>query len=803
MKKTVCWLLLVTLFSAGQIGCSNSEAKKINFFEKGKDLYKKGDYIHARLELKNAIQIDPEFAQGYYHLGLVELSIFEYKNATTYFNKAIELNPHLWEAQLELGRLYLTGRAIEKALEKAESILLEDKGNIQALQLKAAALVQKNELTAAETLLSELLRKGANGEDIYLLLATTAIHANDLKRTETLLTKGISINPKSVKLLSLQASILMDSRRFSKTEAALKQIIKIEPTEISHILRLAEFYWQTNRLKKMTEQIDAMVAKNPSNVNTRLQAAQFYHKKSDYQTAASILKKGFEIDKNSMELHLAIMELYLAQNRMDDVQRTLATCQKLVSDKKSAFAIRTQSLLAQTLLMQGDLNAAKAAVDHVLDLDPKNTEAHFIKGKILLLNRDSNAAIEEFKMIIAQSPGYEPAHQSLVQAYYQKKELEKALMVLKKAVEYLPTSKNLRQALAETYTSRKEYMLAEAQLRHLVQYWPMDPMSCLTLGDFFLATDQFVKAEQTFLKFVKLHKENAIGYLKLSKMYQEQGQLQKAAAILKKAELKNRSDANQILDRRIQLLIGQKRFAEALSICNEHLSQNSKDEFILNLRGIIHTKQKNIVAARQDFEKTIALTPCWPTPHANLARLYLSNGDVQKAISWFESALQFNAPEIDVYVDLARIYKEHKNYLKVIQVYEKALVMHPNMWAAANNLAFYLAEYSGTPKDLQRALTLIRRAQFYNPYDPYVEDTLAWIFYKQGQLKEARNTMEIVLTHHPDNPIFNYHMGIILEKSGLKSAARKKLSLALASKENFIGRQNAQALLDRLEIRIR
>jgi tetratricopeptide (TPR) repeat protein len=550
----------------------------------------------------------------------------------------------------------------------------------------------------------------------------------------------------------------------------------------------------------MTEQIDTIISKNPFNVDTHLQVAQFYQKKSDYQTAVSILKKGVEINKDSRELHLALAKIYLIQNRMDDVQRILGVCQHLASDKKSAFAIQIQSLLAQTLVLQGDLSAAEITVDYILGLDPKNANAHYIKGKIFLLNLDIKSAIEEFKIVISQTPGFEPAHQSLVQAYYQTAKQNKALLALEQALEYLPFSKNLHQTLAEAYTSYNKYEQAEVQLRSLIKYWPLDPMSYLTLGDFFFATDQFVKAEQTFLKLANLHNENAIGYLRLSKLYQKQGQLQKAAAIFKKVKLKNRSDANQLFNGQIQFLIDQKKFAEALFICNERLSQNSKDEFILNLRGIIHTKQKKTAAARQDFEKAIGLTPCWPIPHVNLARFYLSKGDIQKAISWFESALQFNAPNIEVYMELARIYERHKNYPKVIEVYERALVLHPNMWTAVKKLAFYLVEHSYTPKDLQRALTLIRRAQFCTPYDPYTEDTLAWIFYKKGHLKKARRTMEAVLTHYPDNPIFNYHMGKILEKSGLMSAAREKFSIALASKEDFITRQVDQALLDQLEI---
>jgi tetratricopeptide (TPR) repeat protein len=799
MNKIVCWMMLVTLFACGLIGCSGFETKKTKYFEKGKYLYKKGDYIHARKELKNAILIDPKFAIGYYHLGLVELKTSEYKNAMTCFKNAAKLDPHLLEAELELGRLYLIGGATEKALKQTESVLLKDKGNAQALQLKVAVLLQKEELTAAESLLNELLRRDVSDENTYFLLGMTAIFANDLKKAERLLTKGISTNPKSVKLLLLKANILMDLRQFSETETLLKQIVKIQPTEKNHILRLAEFYRQTNRFKEMTAQIDTMMAKNPSNVNTRIQASQFYQKKLDYHAAEVLLKKGLQIDKKSVALHLALAKLYLKQNRTDAIKGVLNLCQNLITDKKSVFALQTKSLLAQTRLMQGDFKGAKAAADDILSFDTNNADAHYIKGKLFLLDRNYNAAVEEFKFVISQTPGFEAAHQNLAQAYYQKKEVEKALIVLKKAIKYLPFSKNLRQALARTFTARKKFRSAETQLRYLTQYWPMDPVNYIKLGDFFVATNQFIKAERTFLKLLDLDKENATGYLKLSQLYQKEGEPQKALATLKKAKLKNRSDANRLLDAKIRILIDQKRFNDALSICSRRLSQDSNDVFALNIEGIIHTQQKDSAAARKNFENAIALSPHWPEPHANMARLFLTKGDVQNAVSNFESALQLKASKINVYIDLAKIYKAQKNYPKVIRVYEKALAVHPNMWVAANNLAYCLAEYSNKPKDLERALRLTHRAQLYTPFNPYVEDTLAWIFYKQSHLKKARDTMRIALNHYPHNPIFNYHMGTILKESGMMSAAEKKLSLALASKKNFVERQNARTLLDRLK----
>ncbi len=799
MKKAICGCMLALILSTGLSTCSGSETKKVKFIEKALRLYEKGDYIHARLELKNAIQIDPKFAQGYYHLGRVELKTAEFSNAVAYFRKAVQLNPQHLDAQLELGKIYLAGGATETALEIAELVLLNDKENTQGIQLKAGALLQKKELAAANSLLDELIKKGITDEDTYLLIANAALQAKDQKKAESQLKKGIAINRDSVKLRSLQADMLMASRQFTEAEAVLEKIIKIAPKEIDHTLRLSELLWQTNRPKEAIQRIDAMVSENPSDVSIRLIASQTYKQKAAFHEAESILKEGFKKNNESAEIYPALMELYLDQNKLEAFQRTLNECRELLSEEKNDFELRIQMLQARASLTQGSLSAAEAAVDDVLSADPQNADAHYIRARIHLMNHENSAAIQEFKTVIDLAPHFDSAHISLAQTYLIEGEEEKALRGLKKAVNDLPTSKNLRLALAKAHTLRKEYRLAEAQLLRLTEYRPLDTPGYIQLGDFYLTTNQFVKAEQIFSGLIKRQQEGAQGYLKLSQVYQKQGRPQKALAVLAKAQLSTRSEGNKILAGRMQLLLDQNKSAEAISICNQHLSQDPKNEFVLNLRGTIHSRQKNDSAAEKDFKKAIALTPQWADPQANLARLYLTQGKEEKAIANFEAALQFKPKDADVYLDLAGIYVEKKNYPKAIEVYRKALVVHPNMWAAANNMAFCLAEFMGTPDDLQHALTLIRRAQFYTPYNAYVEDTLAWILYKQGRQEKARKVMETVLAGYPDNPIFNYHMGTILVKGGMTSAAREKLESALDSKEQFAERPRAEALLAQID----
>ncbi|MCK5544083.1 MAG: tetratricopeptide repeat protein, partial [Desulfobulbaceae bacterium] len=80
-----CAIFAVALVAA----CTSQEESKMKFFNKGKALYEKGEYVKAILEFKNAVQIDPEFAKAYYELGQCEYRLKNFKRAFGYANKAV------------------------------------------------------------------------------------------------------------------------------------------------------------------------------------------------------------------------------------------------------------------------------------------------------------------------------------------------------------------------------------------------------------------------------------------------------------------------------------------------------------------------------------------------------------------------------------------------------------------------------------------------------------------------------------------------------------------------------------------
>ena len=90
------------------------------------------NYGDASVEFRNAIRIDPRFAEAYYQLAQAELAQRDWRAAFVALERTLELDPSRSDARLERGRLYLAGRQFDKAEQDAKTILRADPNNAAA-----------------------------------------------------------------------------------------------------------------------------------------------------------------------------------------------------------------------------------------------------------------------------------------------------------------------------------------------------------------------------------------------------------------------------------------------------------------------------------------------------------------------------------------------------------------------------------------------------------------------------------------------------------------------------------------------
>ncbi len=111
-------------------------------------------------------------------------------------------------------------------------------------------------------------------------------------------------------------------------------------------------------------------------------------------------------------------------------------------------------------------------------------------------------------------------------------------------------------------------------------------------------------------------------------------------------------------------------------------------------------------------------------------------------------------------------------------------------------MASFLADHD---RDLPAAQRMAE-AEYKTRPTVYGADTLAWCYYKNGRISEARKYSLKALSQNTPEAMFFYHRGVILAKAGERGEARKVLYQALSQNPYFDprGAQTAMKLVQEL-----
>jgi tetratricopeptide (TPR) repeat protein len=686
----------------------------------------------------------------------------------------------------------------EEALLRVEAALKSGPGKLEALLVKGSALLAQKRGAEAIGILSPLFEKGERSRDLVLLLAAAHFRNGEAALGESVLNAGLKAHPGDIALHLQMAAAHQRAGDLKAARDVMRKVIEIDPANAAYPIALARLHWEAGEKEAADRVLEKALKADPDDPARRIAVANFYLEKKKTEHARQLLMEGFASGDPGARLRLALSELYLKTNRPREAVDLLESGLKETQPSETAERIRIHNALAKIYLDAREVETARACAQNVLQHDPTNLQALTTRGMALKSGGKADAAIRDFKQVLRRKPDFVQGYLQMADAYAMQRKTGMARRTLEAGLRVAPDNRELLMSAHRICLMQKDYKQAEQHLLDLVEKYPLVVDAQAMLGDFYLTLNDESAARREYSEIILKSPRSALGYVKLSRLYMRQGRVENAATQLQKG-LGVVEDDQPLAAELVTVWLSAERFDDALDLCDQRLKAHPEKAFSHYLKGKVFSRMKKYDAARKAFEKAAEIDPMWPEAGNSLAAVFLLQDKKKAAIDHFAETLARNPKNATATLALGRLYEERGETDKAIDVYEKGVAKVPGFWSAANRLAFLLADRATSAETLDRALNIASAAYRMKPGQAVIVDTLGWINYKKGETERALHLYEQLIAATPEDPVVNYHMGVVLEKSGDIDTAREKLQTATRGDAKFYGRDHAVALLRELK----
>src|ERR1039458_5452041 len=204
----------------------------------------------AALQLRNALQIDPNFAEAANILAEIQFRQKSYAEAYKLLQQATKAKPDYLPARKGLAQLYRLSGKLAEAQSEAEYILEHSPDDIEELLNLGTIQVAQKKPKEAEGALNRILELQPNHVPALLALATVKKDAQDLPSAERYLKLALERNPRSITVYLTLTKFYLVTGRPAEAEPLFSQALKVSNNRVE-VLEAQLCYYEG--LKKFAE----------------------------------------------------------------------------------------------------------------------------------------------------------------------------------------------------------------------------------------------------------------------------------------------------------------------------------------------------------------------------------------------------------------------------------------------------------------------------------------------------------------------------------------------------------------------
>lgn len=500
-----------------------------------------------------------------------------------------------------------------------------------------------------------------------------------------------------------------------------------------------------------------------------------------------------------------------------EIQLTLASVDELVRPVLDADSLALVSLISDVKL--GAMSSALAKAEALDRRKPGDPIVQDWLGIIQMRRQQYDAAIATFRAAVARDAKFLDAQRNLARAEEAAGKPDLAGKAWNDVLAHAPQDEQANLGLAELALKAGDADKAAEFLEAAQRVGPNDPTPGLNAVNLYAAEKDWAKAISLARVLVSIFPGNVNAFNAEAQVIAESGDLARAeklysdfthahpdnAAVLSGqakvlANAGNKPGARASLVRAVAAAPGDFVYMDALVDFDDKsaghdqalktarsFAQNDAVASALLSAGIL-VKADRLKDAIAELKTAFAHHPDTKVAIL-LAQLLSASGDAASAEALMQSWLGDHPQDWQALIQLGNLYMTRHATEDALAIYLKAASAAPENATVLNNLAWIAAAKSDP-----RALDWAERAYYLAPSGQSA-DTYGWLLARGGHAASALPLLQAALAAAPEDPSIQYHAAAALSAAGQKDAAKILLARALASKDQFEGRKDAEALL--------
>lgn len=697
----------------------------------------------------------------------------------TEVDKSESISKHGPEYQFHLlGRAYLClieGRN-DQADQQFNFVLQQQQQsgqpeNVPSLLGRACIEFNKKEASGKRTALSlykRALQVCPNcPADVRLGMAICFYKLNMLEKAEEAFAKALSLDPKCVGALTGLAVIELNK----KTNASIKRgmdylskAFKIDPTDAMVLTLLADHFFYANEHDKVLK-LATRAMENTENESMQAQAcyqlARAFHKKKDYDNAFEYYYKATQFGGSQFFLAFyGLGQMYIHRGEVEPAIQAFETVLKTNPDNHETLKVLA-SLYAMST-HQSKKEQARNFLRKVTEKRPDDVEA-WVELASLTEQHNTPLALSAYKTAINL---YETRSQKVPPELYNN------IAALLFSTEDLQESEKyynlaVKRCQEEMSTNELHY----GSIIYTIKY---------NMGRLYEAKHDLNEAEKTYKNILVQHPMYLDCYLRLGCMERDRGLLFDASDKFKETFRidADNADAWTLIGNlhfsKLELTPCQKKFERILEK-NKH----QPDVYSLLSVGNVWLQSQYLVKdlEKQKLQRGRALTFFNYGLRYDFKNIYAAsgigcilalNGLYNEARDVFSQVREATADFPDVWVNIAHIYVEQKQYVAAVQMYENCLKKFYNN--SNTELLSYIARALFKANKLAECKKVLLKARYICPHDAMILLNLAKVLKTLARqtFEDRKSTYHEVVTAEYELKLaqtYFHHYADLKEKS--------------------------------------